>query len=471
MIGGLAILPLACKDGAPEARSMTKDAGDLQTGVAGAAVPVAPRVKLMSGSKPVANARINFIVRQGSGTVTPASVTTDANGLAAVTSWVLGQRTGLNELFAMLDRRGSDTVGVAFTATAGAGPAAILEKVAGDNQTGTVGQAVATLPRIAVLDQFRNPVQDNSVTFSVGSGGGTMAGTAQVTNAEGLATLGGWVLGTGAGAQTGRATATGQNITGNPATFTVTANAGAPANIVAVEGNNQAALATRAVAVRPRVKVTDMFGNSVSQLAVLFAVTAGGGTITGATQNTGADGTAAVGSWNMGANSGVNRLNATATGNNITGNPIVFTADATAIFNALKWVGTWSGGWTNTTFNSTGTSSATIAVDTIAKTVSLTFSSTGFVFGFPGGVAPQTRMSTYNETGVRTNVNVNTWGNVNMEVDGDGKVDADGKGLTSIGIECWEMNGTITQTQMILDWVIYFLDGSEAHGRTVLGRA
>jgi hypothetical protein len=32
------------------------------------------------------------------------------------------------------------------------------------------------------------------------------------------------------------------------------------------------------------------------------------------------------------------------------------------------------------------------------------------------------------------------------------------------------MNGTITQGQIVVDWVIYFLDGSEAHGRTTLGR-
>jgi len=471
---GLALAAVAfagCKDGAPEARSMTRDAGDGQAGIVGAAVPVAPRVKLMSGSKPVANAKINFLVRQGGGTVTPASVTTNAEGVAAVTSWVLGQRAGLNELFAMLDRRGTDTVGVTFTATAGAGPAAILEKAAGDNQTGTVGQAVASPLRVAVLDQFRNAVTGNLVMFSVATGGGTMTGTTQVTNTEGIATLGGWVLGTGAGMQTGRAAATGSNITGNPATFSVTANAGAAANIAAVEGNNQTAVATRPVSVRPRVKVTDMFGNGVTQLAVLFAVTAGGGTLTGATQNTGADGTAAVGSWTVGANSGVNRLSATAQANNVTGNPIVFNANATALFNALKWVGTWSGGWTNTTFNSTGTSSLTIAVDTVAKTVSATFSSTGFTFGFPGGVAAQTRMSAYNETGLQASLSVNTWGDVSIEVDGDGKIDADGKGLTSIGIECWELNGTITQTQVILDWVIYFLDGSEAHGRTVLNRA
>jgi hypothetical protein len=69
----------------------------------------------------------------------------------------------------------------------------------------------------------------------------------------------------------------------------------------------------------------------VSGAIVTFAVTSGGGSVTGATQATDAAGIARVGSWVLGSGA-ANRLTATVTGSNIAGNPVVFTAQsATAI--------------------------------------------------------------------------------------------------------------------------------------------
>ena len=52
-----------------------------------------------------------------------------------------------------------------------------------------------------VSDAHGNPVTGVSVTFSVASGGGTATGTAAVTDASGIATVGGWTLGATAGGQ------------------------------------------------------------------------------------------------------------------------------------------------------------------------------------------------------------------------------------------------------------------------------
>ena len=59
-------------------------------------------------------------------------------------------------------------------------------------------------------------------TFAVASGGGSITGASQSTNASGIATVGSWTLGTTAGTNTLTATFTGSGLTGNPVTFTAT---------------------------------------------------------------------------------------------------------------------------------------------------------------------------------------------------------------------------------------------------------
>jgi hypothetical protein len=77
-----------------------------------------------------------------------------------------------------------------------AGPPATITKTAGDNQTADPGQAVSVKPTVTVKDAQGVPVPGIVVTFSVGDGSGTISGATPVTNAQGVATLGGWTLGT-----------------------------------------------------------------------------------------------------------------------------------------------------------------------------------------------------------------------------------------------------------------------------------
>jgi alpha-tubulin suppressor-like RCC1 family protein len=90
------------------------------------------------------------------------------------------------------------------------------------------------------------------------------------------------------------------------------------------DGNDQTAAPGTAVAIAPSVKVTDANENPVSGVAVTFAVTSGGGSITGPNQTTNPSGLAAVGSWTLGAAPGSNTLSAAAAG--LSGSPITFTA-------------------------------------------------------------------------------------------------------------------------------------------------
>jgi hypothetical protein len=195
----------------------------------------------------------------------------------------------------------------------------------GSGQQAAVGSAVANLPAVKVINSSGAGVAGISVSFAVGSGGGAVTGASQTTNANGIATVGGWTLGLTLGTNTLVASAAGT--TGGPVTFSATAVTG-PAHAIAIDaGNSQTAVAGSAVATAPSVKVTDAGGNPVAGTTVTFAIASGGGSITGATQTTTTAGIATAGTWTLGA-AGTNTLTATASG--LTGSPLTFTATATA---------------------------------------------------------------------------------------------------------------------------------------------
>jgi hypothetical protein len=97
-------------------------------------------------------------------------------------------------------------------------------------------------------------------------------------------------------------------------------------SVTVVAGNNQPGLIGYRVNVRPAVRVTDASSAPVPNAAVTFAVTAGGGSVTGGTATTNAAGVAQLGAWTLGASPGVNRLTATVAG----GSPVTFTDTALA---------------------------------------------------------------------------------------------------------------------------------------------
>ncbi len=187
---------------------------------------------------------------------------------------------------------------VTVNLTIGTGPAATLAIQAGNGQAAQVGTAVTTPPAVLVTDQFGNPVSGRSVTFAVASGGGSVVGGAATTGSNGIAAVTSWTMGTIVGANT--LTATSAGLTGSPLLFTATATVGAALQISVSTGDGQSATVGQAVATDPAVLVTDQFSNPVSGAAVTFAVSAGGGSVTGATPTTNASGIATLGSWTLG---------------------------------------------------------------------------------------------------------------------------------------------------------------------------
>lgn len=162
------------------------------------------------------------------------------------------------------------------------------------------------------------------VTAAVGGGTGSLGGNLiRSTDAAGRALFDGISFaGKAAGTRTLRFTATGLDAATSAAVVVLP---GPAALVGAASATNQTASPGGAVADPPAVRVTDADGNPVAGSIVSYAVTAGGGLVTGSPAATGADGVARVGSWTLGT-SGAQVVQATAA--DLPGSPVDFTATA-----------------------------------------------------------------------------------------------------------------------------------------------
>ena len=169
----------------------------------------------------LADRAVTWVVSSGGGQVSPTATTTDADGFARA-QWTLGTELGTHTVEAVVSHVGV----VTFTATASEGevpPGSVLEPIEGDGQTAPAGAPVPVRPAVRVtLDG--EPVAGVAVTFAVTGGGGSIEGAAQVTNGDGIARVGAWVLGTEPG--TNRLTATAEGVESDPVVFTAEATSG-----------------------------------------------------------------------------------------------------------------------------------------------------------------------------------------------------------------------------------------------------
>ena len=275
-------------------------------------------VKDASGS-PLSNFLVLFAVTQGGGTVSPSSSATGPDGKAS-TRWTLGATAGLQQLEATAGAQKTS-----FTVTGIADVASQMAVNDGTGQSAAPSTAVFRRPSVIITDKNGNAKSGVAVTFAVASGGGTATGLSAVTDANGLATVGSWTLGTQTGVNT--LTASSSGLTPSLVTFTATAVANAgTATIVVAPGSLSSQPATVATAVgnRPSVVIKDANNNPVIGQSVTFAVASGGGSVTGGVTVTDASGIATVGSWTLGPTAGANTLTATSAG--VTGSPVTFTA-------------------------------------------------------------------------------------------------------------------------------------------------
>lgn len=306
-------------------------AGNNQTSQAGQPVPVNPAVRLADRfGNPVANHSVTFAVSGGGGSVTGSPATSNSSGVATVGSWTLGGAAGNNSLTATA--AGLPASPVVFTAT---GQAAVVPQFAIATQpssTAASGVQFAQQPAIQLVTSTGQPINQSGVpvTVAISTGGGSLGGTLTVaTDATGKATFTNLSISGLVGTRTLEFSSPGiVPIVSN----SIVLGAGPAAQVAVNDGDAQSANAGTTLTTAPSVKVTDASGNPVSGVTVTFAVTGGGGSITGGTPATDINGVARVGSWTLGPLSGLNSLSANVTGSGIAGNPVSITATALGDF-------------------------------------------------------------------------------------------------------------------------------------------
>jgi len=319
--------------------------GNNQTGTAGGAVATAPAVKVVdSDGTPIPGFTVVFAPAAGSGSVTNGSALTNASGVAAPTSWILGTTPGAQSLTATAGTLAGSPLAFAATAVAPIPSKVVIN--GGDGQSARVSTPLATSPAVRVVDAANIGVPGFSVTFTVTSGGGSISGGDAVTNVDGFASVGSWVLGPNAGPNT--LTATAGTLQGSPVVFTATGVAVPPVAMAISAGNLQSVSASTVVPVRPAVLVTDADGKGVPNVTVAFTVRSGTGTITGVNPVTDASGVATLGSWTLGI--GGNSLFATVDG--LSGSPLIFVGVGTVQVQVVTF------GDSNTDFGFAGTEPA-----------------------------------------------------------------------------------------------------------------
>jgi hypothetical protein len=203
----------ACSDNpsssVPMASAMTGEGGLAAS--APVATEVRPAVVVQDESgRPVPGSQVTFEVTAGGGTLASATVGTDARGRAEA-RWTLGTAMGTNRVTA---RAGSRTVTFAVEGTAGA--PTTMTAIANAPDVAPVSGAVGVIPAVQLRDAYGNAVAGVAVDFSVTAGGGVVHGGAAVSDAGGIASVGGWTAGPAAGENTLVATSAGLP----PVTFT-----------------------------------------------------------------------------------------------------------------------------------------------------------------------------------------------------------------------------------------------------------
>jgi Bacterial Ig-like domain (group 2)/Leishmanolysin len=199
--------------------ALTQASGNEQCAGAGQplAQPLVATAQDAQGS-PVPGVSLQFAVTQGSGSVTPEEVETTEDGTGSAT-FTLGAVPG--EAQAVTVTVVGTSISTTFTASFPGGPTTSVEAFAGNGQSAPVGAFVPTDPAVLVADANGCGVAGVQVSFGVTGGGGSVTGGAQITNAAGVASVGGWTLGSG-GINTMNATVDALALDGEPVVFVAT---------------------------------------------------------------------------------------------------------------------------------------------------------------------------------------------------------------------------------------------------------
>ena len=216
---------------------------------------------------PVANIEVTWSV-SGGGSISPVTVRTDAEGLAAAQR-VLGPLAAPQSAAATVS--GYTGSPVTFSHTAQPANPTALVLFDGDDQSAPAGFEVPEDLVVRLQDPDGNGIGGRPITWVVPSGSGSVSPVSVQTDPTGLARTR-WTLPNAVGTYTVNAVFSGLP----PVVFSATATSDAPTTIEMVSGNGQSAAVGTAVANPLVVRVTDANDNPVANVAVAWTAVNGG---------------------------------------------------------------------------------------------------------------------------------------------------------------------------------------------------
>jgi len=231
------VATIGCQEAVAPAQvgSMTAVSATTQDAVVGNLVSQQPAVLVRDGhGQPAQGVRAVFVE---TALVSPFTATTGPDGIAT-SPWFVGTRARMEFLTAKVEGLQS----VVFIANVRPDAPHLIAPVTAAEQVADPAQILVSQPQVRVWDQYGNITPGVTVTFTATtpSNVGTTNTTA-ITDADGLATYGDWVIGTAGGEYTITATFAGRaNL---PAVFRVRINTPFPASLIAAGGTATCAVA------------------------------------------------------------------------------------------------------------------------------------------------------------------------------------------------------------------------------------
>lgn len=262
---------------------------------------------LATDGGPIENAIVTVTI-EGGGGVNDTTLVTDAAGRAAV-QWTLGDSVGVAAQKLRFNSTGVAELVVAATATQ---PQLVATQVVITQEPATPVVSLQPMTPTLTIEARDStntlvPSHTGSVSVSVASGPGFVGEVTSTSFVNGVATFPN--LGADLAGTYRLAVSSGTLTPDTTSAFTVVA--GAPELIELVSGDAQTALVGEQLAAPISVRVTDGGTNPVKDVNVVFVVTAGGGTLQGASVLTDSLGIATLGSWTLGTTAGTQTINAT----------------------------------------------------------------------------------------------------------------------------------------------------------------
>lgn len=196
--GSLAPVTITINGTAGAPAAIAPLAGNPTTGTAGVLLTTQPGVRVTDQfGNPVSGVQVTFTPAASSGMVSGGIQATSADGVARPGGWTLGQSEGTQTL-----NVSAGALATAITIQATTAPPSTLVRLSAVTQWTPAGQPVSEPPSVRAEDAAGNPVAGATVTFTVSSGGGSVTGGTQTTDAFGIATVGSWTLGPTPGTNT-----------------------------------------------------------------------------------------------------------------------------------------------------------------------------------------------------------------------------------------------------------------------------